>query len=180
MQPIITLNDNDVFPHKQTAAVEAWSDRRTVKIVLQNERGEIALITNPIHNCHLLPGGGIEDGESVHQAADRECREEANRAIKQPVDIGIVEEFRARDGKHYITYGVAALADASTNEDARTGNEKDLGLKVNWYPLDDVLKIFADQNRRLSAGKIEFYNTGFNIVRDETIVAEAMKRGLIK
>jgi ADP-ribose pyrophosphatase YjhB (NUDIX family) len=180
MKPITTLNDSDVFPHKQAAAVETWSERRTVKIVLQNERGEIALVTNPVHNCHLLPGGEIEDGESVHQAADRECREEANRSIKQPVDIGIVEEFRARDGKHYITSGVAALADTPTEEDTRTGNEKDLGLKVNWYPLDDVLKIFADQNRRLAEGKIEFYNTGFNIVRDKAIVDEAVKRGLIK
>lgn len=180
MQPIITLNDSDVFPHKQAAAVETWSERRTVKIVLQNERGEIALVTNPVHNCHLLPGGGIEDGESVHQAADRECREEAKRSIREPVDIGLIEEFRARDGKHYVTIGVAALADAPTIEDARTGNEKDLGLKVNWYPLDDVLKIFADQNRRLAEGKIEFYNTAFNILRDKILVDEAIKRGVIK
>lgn len=180
MSPIIIINDKDVFPRKQAADVESWSDRRTVKIVLQNERGEIALVTNPVHNCHLLPGGGIDGDESVHQAADRECREETNYSIKQPADIGYLEEFRARDGKHYLTSGVVALIDAPANEDTRTDNEKNLGLNVNWFSLDDVFELFADQKRRLLDGEIDFYNTGFNIIRDKILIDEAIKMGLIK
>lgn len=180
MQPIITISDKDIFPGKKPADVKVWSDRRTVKVILQNELGEIALVSNPIHNCHLLPGGGIDDGESVHVAADRECREEVDYSIREPIDIGIIEEFRARDGKHYITNGVVALLGNPTSRDARTANEKDVGLKVGWHTLDNALKIFSEQKKCLDGGKIKFYNTGFNIVRDKAFIDEAVRRRLLK
>ncbi len=180
MKPLITLSDKDIFPNAVVTEVGLWANRSTVKIILQNERGEIALVTNPVHGCYLLPGGGMDEGETVDMAADRECREEVGYAIKDSVEIGFTEEFRARDGKHYVTRGVVATVGAPTGEDARTENEKALGLNVIWRTVREAHDIFVDQNRRLVEGKIDFYNTGFNIVRDGVLLDEAIRKWLIK
>ena len=174
-----TIHDKDVFPAKEVAEVTGWVPRKTVKIIIKNSVGNIALVTNPIHNCFLLPGGGIDADEEVFAAADRESQEEARYSIKPIEMIGTIEEFRARDKKHYETYGVFAEALEEVIEDLRTEEEKKNQLNVVWVSKDDAEKKFTEQEERLSAGKIDFYNTAFNIVRDHIFFKEAVKQGLL-
>ncbi len=179
MTHLKTISDKDVFPAKEIAEVTEWVPRKTVKVIIKNSAGNIALVTNPIHNCFLLPGGGIDAGEEVFAAADRESREEARYSIK-PLDmIGTIEEFRSRDKKHYETYGVFAEALNEITEDLRTDEEKKNQLSVVWVSRDEAEKKFNEQEELLYAGKIDFYNTAFNIVRDHIFFKEAVKRGLL-
>ncbi len=55
------INDKDIFPGKEMVEITEWVPRKTVKVIIKNNLGDIALVTNPIHNCFLLPGGGIDD-----------------------------------------------------------------------------------------------------------------------
>ncbi len=72
--PITTLKDSDIFPNKEVVEITEWTPRRTVKIIIKNSAGKIALVTNPAHNFFLLPGGGVDEGEEIFIAADRESR----------------------------------------------------------------------------------------------------------
>lgn len=179
MAYIATLRDKDIFPNKEITEVLEWVSRPTVKIIIKNNEGDIALVTNPVHNCFLLPGGGIDEGEDLFIAADRESREEVRYSIRPIEMIGTIEEFRARDKKHYETYGVFAEALEEVIEDLRTEEEKKNQLSVVWVSKDNAEKKFAEQEERLFAGKIDFYNTAFNIVRDHVFLKEAISRGLL-
>ncbi len=68
--------------------------RKSARVVLENERGEIALQHLTEYGYYKLPGGGIEAGESPEEAAVREVREEvgAQATIVRP--LGIVIEYR--------------------------------------------------------------------------------------
>ena len=179
MTYLATLSDKDIFPHKEFSSVLEWVLRPTVKIILQNNEGKIALVTNPIHNIFLLPGGGIDEGEDVFVAADRECREEVGYVIIPTEIIGVTEEYRAREGKRCETYGVLASVKEKISEDLRTEEEKKNGLIVAWFSKEEVEKKFHEQEELLRAGNIEFYNTGFNIIRDSLFFKEASRRGLV-
>lgn len=179
MTHLKTINDKDIFPEKEVALVAEWISRKTVKIIIKNSEAKIALVTNPVHNCFLLPGGGINEGEKIFIAADRESQEEARCSIKPIEMIGTIEEFHARDKKHYETYGVFAEAIKEITEDLRTEEEKKNQLSVVWVTMDDAERKFSEQEERLYAGKIDFYNTAFNIVRDHIFFKEAVKRGLL-
>jgi ADP-ribose pyrophosphatase YjhB (NUDIX family) len=176
---IATITDKDVFPEKTFPEVSEWARRKTVKIILKNEKGEIALVANPIHKCHLLPGGGINAGEDVLRAGDRECREEVKYSIGVAEEIGVIEEYRARDGKHYETYGLIANAKDHIPRDLRTDDEKKNELSVEWHIPKEVLALLEAQEKRLKAGEIDFYNTGFNILRDKLFFEHALSLGQI-
>lgn len=174
-----TIKDKDIFPDKEVAEVSEWTPRLTVKIVIKNSEGKIALVTNPIHNCFLLPGGGVDDGEEIFTAADRESREEAQCSIRLIVLLGMIEEFHARDKKHYETHGVFAEMHEKISDDLRTDEEKKNELTVVWLTKDEAEQKFVAQEELLRAGKIDFYNTAFNIVRDHIFFKEVCAKGLL-
>ena len=180
MKYITTISDKDVFPNKETTQITEWTLRKTVKIIIQNSEGKIALITNPVHKCFLLPGGGIEGDEEIIVAADREGREEALCSITNPEIFGTIEEYRARDGKRYETTGVFAHMEETISEDLRTEDEKKNGLNVIWCTSEEVEEKFKQGEFLLHEGKINFYNTGFNIVRDHILFKTAIQKNLVK
>lgn len=177
---LTTFYDKDIFPTKKIEKVLQWEKRKTVKIILLNNENKIALVTNPIHQCHLLPGGGINKRERIFTAADRECREETGFSIISEKIIGTVKEYRARNKQLYETFGIVARVSNKTSEDLRTEDEKNNGLIVNWHTIDETKKILNKQYNLLKSGKIEFYNTGFNIARDKLFFETAQKNNLFK
>jgi len=179
MNYIISLTDKDIFPNKEIAPVSEWAPRKTVKIIIQNEEGKIAMVTNPIHNFFLLPGGGIDGDEDVFSSADRESREEALCSIIDPVEFGVTEEWRTRDKKHYETFGIFAHEGVADTADTRTEDEKKNNLTVAWFSPEEAGIKLASQEELLKAGKVEFYNTGFNIVRDHILFKTAREKKLL-
>ncbi len=179
MDYIATLYDKDIFPNKIFPPTNNWVLRKTVKIILQDSKNKIALVTNPIHNYYLLPGGGIEDGEELYAAADRECQEEVNYSIEPTTIIGVTKEYRGRDDKKYQTYCVLAKVKEKTKIDLRTEEERQNGTTSSWYTLEEVKEIFDRQNNLLKSGEIDFYNIGFNIVRDRIFLRTALDKKLL-
>ena len=179
MKYIATLSDKDIFPNKEISPIKEWNLRKTVKIIIKNDEGKIALVTNPIHKCFLLPGGGVDGDEEIITAANRESREEALCSITNPEIFGTIEEYRARDGKRYETSGVFAHLKEMISEDLRTEDEKKNDLNVIWCTLKEAEEKFNNEEILLYEGKIDFYNTGFNIMRDHILFKNAKEKGLI-
>ncbi len=159
------LKDSDIFKNPEHQEPDSYEERQTVKIIVQNDKDEIALITNPIHNFFLLPGGGAESND-LEKEAEREALEEINYFVKIIKEVGKIEEFRNRNAKHYITTCFLAKTIEENEEDLRTEEEKKNGLIVQWFSYDEALKILSDQVQKAKNGEVEFYNTTFNIIRD--------------
>ena len=60
-----------------------------VRVVIQNEKGELLVIFQKKWNCWVFPGGKIEPNETPSEAAKREVFEETNLVIE---DLEIVGE----------------------------------------------------------------------------------------
>jgi 8-oxo-dGTP pyrophosphatase MutT (NUDIX family) len=164
-----TLKDSDVFKNPEYDTSESYEDRKTVKIIVKNNKEEIALITNPVHNFFLLPGGGAES-DDLEKEAVREALEETGYNIEIIEKIAELEEFRNRNAKHYLTTCFVAKEIGKSDEDLRTEEEKENGLEVKWFGLSDALDIMNKQVEKVKNGEVEFYNTAFNIVRDKYFI----------
>ncbi len=161
----LILTDKLVFPVKNYLKPEKYEERKTVKAIVENNRGEIAFVTNPIHNFHLLPGGGAESNDLIKEIK-RECAEEINWEIDDIKEIISIEEYKNRDAKHYTTYCFSARPKKKFAEDTRTEPEKKNRLEVKWINKKEALTKLSSQVKSLENGEVEFYNTGFNIFRD--------------
>jgi ADP-ribose pyrophosphatase YjhB (NUDIX family) len=162
---LLTLRDKDIFPNAPETADVIWKDRPTGKVVLFNEKNEIALVSNKITNLFLLPGGGIEEDENIVDGTKRECREETGCEIDIIRELGVTEDYRARDARHCISYGFAAKA-LSQGKASLAESEANMGFFMEWFPIGDAVALFASQEEKVRRGEVEFYNTCFNIMRD--------------
>lgn len=166
---MMTLHDKDIFPNIPDLSDIIWKDRPTGKVVLFNEKNEIALIGNEVNDFFLLPGGGIEENESILDGVKRECQEETGCQIEILQELGVTEDFRLRDRKHCISYGYSAKV-ISHGTPTFTENEKDINAYVKWLPLPEAHVLFTAQKEAVKKGEVRFYNTCFNILRDSLFI----------
>jgi len=171
---LMTLRDKDIFQNAPDTTSVVWKDRPTGKVVLFNEKNEIALVSNKVTNLFLLPGGGIEEGEDIVEGTKRECREETGYETEIIREIGITEDYRARDSRHCVSYGFTAKS-LSKGPITLAESEAGIGFFMQWVPLSEAIKIFAAQEEKVRRGEVEFYNTCFNIVRDSFFVRRAQE-----
>lgn len=109
-----------------------------VKIAILSPKGEIILVKNPERPDPLwvLPGGSIEDGETVLEAAVRETRDETGFFLVEE-DIKLVHQEVL--GKPYCPHLVFAVLDQRVFDDFhRTGDENGDLLLVQPFSLAEA------------------------------------------
>jgi 8-oxo-dGTP diphosphatase len=83
-----------------------YIDRPTVKVVIKQD-DKILII-----NDGLLPGGGVDEGETHTDAISRELLEELGARVKNIHEIGQVTQYRHFLSKKYLVYGYMAELDS--------------------------------------------------------------------
>lgn len=165
MKNLNTIRDTDVFSNPEFLNLPEYKKRITVKAIVKNNDGKFTFITNSIHNFILLVGGGAES-EDLEREIKRECEEEIFYSIKNIKKLFNIKEFRNRNAKEYKTICFFGHVDKKSQEDTRTNDEKANDLRLVWLNKQEALKILENQVEKLKTGKVKFYNTAFNILRD--------------
>lgn len=175
MKPLAIFREKDVFPLKKGEGKVIFEDRPTGKAIVFDSDGNIALIGNKVNDFCLLPGGGINISESIEEGIIRECLEEIGCEVKLLNRVGIIEDYRDRDRKHCINYCYTARIIGEKGTLTPTKDEKDNGIYVVWMPFPKALLVLENEVEQLRSGKVPFYNTGFNILRDHLFLNEACR-----
>jgi ADP-ribose pyrophosphatase YjhB (NUDIX family) len=122
----------------------------SVNVVVVNDAGEILMIRRTDNDNWAVPGGAIDLGESVRQAAVRETKEESGIDCEITGIVGIYS-----DPKHVILY--------TSNGEVRqefsillTGRPlsgeptpSDESKEVHWVSPSDVLDLTMDRSMRI-------------------------------
>lgn len=122
----------------------------SVNVVVVNDRGELLMIRRSDNNNWAVPGGAIDLGESVSQAAIRETKEESGIDVEITGIVGIYS-----DPKHVILY----TSNGETRQEfsivltARPfGGEptpSDETTEVRWVPVAEVGALAMDRSMRI-------------------------------
>ena len=144
--------------HHDPDAPPANSIVPSVNVAVTNDAGELLLIRRSDNDNWAVPGGAIDLGESMVQAAIRETREETGIECEITGLVGIYT-----DPKHVILYtsngearqefsilltGVPAGGQPTPSSESSEGR---------WVPRADVAGYQMDRSMRM---RIEHYLTG--------------------
>ena len=110
-----------------------YTERPTVKVIIKNNDKVLIL------NDGLLPGGGIDDGETNQQAITLELLEELGATVSNIQDIGQVTQYRNFLNREYKVYGYIAQFEAFT--DIPTPQDAgEAAFVYYWMTIDDALR----------------------------------------
>lgn len=161
---LLTLRDEDIFGITNEIQDSEYEIRTTVKVILFDNENNVALVGT---KYRLLPGGGVEEDETLEEAVVRECMEEVGCYVVVEGRVGMIEEYRAKVLRHQITYCFIArvVGDKGT---PTTTQEDEQGIETEWMPLADAYDFLE---RQIDLIPNESYNSCFN-VRAHTIFVE--------
>ena len=122
----------------------------SVNVVVVNDAGDILMIRRTDNDNWAVPGGAIDLGESVGQAAVRETREESGIECEITAIVGIYS-----DPKHVILYtsNGEARQEFSIVLTARPlrgqPTPSSESSEVRWVPVSEVLDYTMDRSMRI-------------------------------
>jgi len=128
-------------------------DRPTAHVLLVNAQDQVFLINTHfdpelgLEPRWLTPGGGIDAGESIHEAAVRELLEETGLSVSQE-DLGELwwqtsGRWDWSDGIHYQTYTdsifLLRVDDFELSNDLWTPEEHRDILESRWWNVSELI-----------------------------------------
>jgi 8-oxo-dGTP diphosphatase len=157
MKKLIVLSDKDIFRDvEEDPNKDNYLLRLAVKIVVFDDDNKIALVGV---RYRLLPGGGVEDNESLVEAVKRECLEEIGCAVEIDKEFCYTEEYREKNQRHQITHFFTAKM-VGLKGLPQSIQEDEQGLQIGWYSLTDAIKLLEQQVVSISH---ESYHSCFNV-----------------
>ena len=122
----------------------------SVNVVVVNDAGEILMIRRTDNDNWAVPGGAIDLGESVAQAAVRETREESGIECEITGIVGIYS-----DPKHVLLYtsngevrqefSIVLTAQRLSGQPTPSSESSE----VRWVPTSEVLDYTMDRSMRI-------------------------------
>ena len=107
-------------------------------VVMRN--GEILLTREDRSDLWLIPGGGLEEGETLEQCCRREAEEETGLLVAPDSRFLVMYEYyeEYRYISHYYLCHVTGKGQMRLTE-----QEKLRGLRPVWLPVQEALAIFS-------------------------------------
>jgi len=139
------IHDRDLFKDADTQH-GIYNDRKlSVRAVVLDSAQKIALVYIKNRGYHKLPGGGVEDGESIAASLKRELREEVGCEVTLLHEVGRVIEYRDRAQQMRESFCWVARSMGELQEPQLTPDEKEKGLEIQWMGLEEAINVMRNE-----------------------------------
>ena len=159
MRLLKTIKNQDIFPESNIDSQIEYRNREAARAIVFDRDNNIAILNVTKLHYHKLPGGGIEEGEDIFEALNREMIEEIGCQIEVTGELGQINEFRDEFKLLQKSYCYVAKVIGEKNDPQFVDDEIENGFEIIWVKLDEAIKILSDDITEDYAGK-------FILIRD--------------
>ena len=107
--------------------------------------GKVLLGYETNYDKYIIPGGGVEEGETLAECCEREMLEETGMAVRADIEYLQIEEL-FEDWRHICHYFVCELLENRGTLNL-TEAEKEAGCITAWVPLEEAVEIFGQYEK---------------------------------
>lgn len=136
-----TLNKNNT----PESVYSTYRERHAVRVVIVKDQ-RVLLIRSHKYNTYTLPGGGVEDGESLEQAAIREVMEETGLEVSIVGNVGMTTEVFDERSILNVTTCFSARVE-SEREHALDQESVEEGQELLWVPLREAVDLIESVHK---------------------------------
>lgn len=140
MHCIAVLTDAEVLG---TPGLSTAKPRVTARAIVLNPDNHLAVMYAAKYGIYTLPGGGVEEGETIEEALRREVTEETGCTIARHEPLGYVEENRFHADYTQISYYYIVHTPDETLHPHLTALEAENGTSATWCTLDEAYERIA-------------------------------------
>ena len=140
--PILTT----IFRHPDAKPQGTTVERQAVRgIILQGR--QLLLLYSPVAREYKFPGGGVDDGETLEAALEREILEECGARLTRVIhEIGSIVEYDHAKEPEFETFKMTSHnfvceVDAFVAPQALEGYEVHFAFQPVWVKLDEALAL---------------------------------------
>ena len=155
------ISDLNFDSKHKMSNIDDYSIRKSSRGILVNN-GKIALPSITKFNYHKLPGGGVNDNESIDAAFKREVMEETGCNCEILDQSGIIIEWRDRFKLLQISYIFLGKITGKMGENKLEQKEINEGFTLEWVPIEKIDEVLNSDNPTNYEGK-------FIQIRDRSI-----------
>lgn len=132
---------------------DVYRIRKSARAILLNQDGLVATQYLRTYDYHKLPGGGVDQGETIEEALKREIKEEVGCACNILVPIGIVIEYRAKHEMLHVSYCYSAMVDGEIEATALEAQEIEEGQETQWISIEELERLLKTERPEKYTGK---------------------------
>ena len=147
MNHLLTIHESDIYPEEKDSNPEDFNLRHAARAIVLNTKGEVALLKVNTYGYHKLPGGGVESGEDMELALERELLEEIGCRAEVIGEVGEIIEYRDKWSLKQISHCYLAKQIGVSQSPSFTQSEIDEGFEIVWANTIDTAIDLLEQDQ---------------------------------
>lgn len=159
---ILEITDKDVGlqPKQNTQCGTRTAARAVLK-----KNGHVALLNVSKHHYYKLPGGGVEEGETIEEALKREIQEETGCTFRVLAKLGEIVEYRSHENRIQTSHCFIAQVEKEGKANFTDEEIRD-GFRLVWKTIGDAMDL-------LKKSQPDTYDGKFIVRRDSAFLQQA-------
>jgi len=142
MKKVLTIQEQDINPEATKVDASKFRKREAARAVVSDSDGKVALLRVGLYDYHKLPGGGVDEGEDVPTALERELLEEIGCKAEVTGEVGEIIEYRDQFEMVQSSYCFTANQVGEKREPDFTEKELKEEFSIVWVDgIDEAITL---------------------------------------